>query len=289
MNCIQPRSIWVDGTGFVATPCGKCIPCLMNRRTDWSFRLREEHKVSTSAHFVTLTYDPKHMPSDRSLDKKHLQNYMKRLRKIDGSNRLRYFAVGEYGSQTRRPHYHLLLFNCTAEHAQLAWRDSKGAPIGLVHIGTVTPASVAYCTKYIIQPDVAVFDSNLQKPFSLMSRAYGIGGHYLSQEMIAWHRAGDRNYAIHEDGIKSRLPRFYREKIWPSIPKDQVHRYNVQFNIDRKRVSEKAMALTLEQQEKERNYYKAAHGSNWLEVMTQSRDAMLSRVRQKVAFSQKTI
>lgn len=279
MNCTNPQMIyphrtvdWIDQHEEypVSVPCGKCIPCLINKRTDWSFRLEQEYKVSSSAHFVTLTYDQKHQPSDGSLDKRHVQLYLKRLRKLDGTNKIRYYAVGEYGSKSSRPHYHLLLFNCCVEHCRQAWRDSKGASVGIVHIGAVTSASVAYVTKYIVQPDCAVI--GLQKPFSLMSRAYGIGGRYLTDEMVEWHRNDDRNY-VDRYGVKGRLPRFYREKIWWKP-------------VDRERVSSKAMKLTLDNQESERKYYQSVYGENWEPAMIESRNAVIARVKSKVAFTQ---
>lgn len=264
INSYAPSSVAVE------VPCGKCIACLVNKRNDWSFRLEQEHKASKSSLFVTLTYDQKHCPSDGSLDKKHLQLYLKRLRKKDGTNKIRYYAVGEYGGQSLRPHYHLLLFNASEEHARAAWSDHKGNPVGIVHIGRVTTASVAYVTKYVVQPDLAI--PHLQKPFSVMSRAYGIGGKYLTDEMVGWHRADDRNYTMRFD-VKGRLPRFYRDKIW----------YRSE---DKTRVSEAGKKLVLEQRDKELAYYQNAHPENWEKVMRESRTAMLLRVKKKVAYTQ---
>lgn len=279
MTCINPQYIfphrtidWTDQNEefAVSVPCGKCMACLMNKRADWSFRLEQEYKHSRSALFVTLTYDMKHVPSNGSLDKRHLQLYLKRLRKMDGQNKIRYYAVGEYGGKSCRPHYHLLLFNCSESHARSAWRDIKGDQVGIVHVGNVTAASVAYVTKYLVQPDLALY--GLQKPFAVMSRAYGIGGRYLSDEMVAWHKVDDRNYCV-RDGQKIRLPRFYRSKIW----------YHPQ---DRERVSSKAMMLTLKNQKTELEYYEKNYGSRAMEVMTASRNAVLARVKKKVAYTQ---
>lgn len=283
MNCINQRFITV-GEKVIDVPCGKCLPCLINKRNDWSFRLEQEYKRSKSALFVTLTYDNKHCPDE--LRKVDVQLYLKRLRKKDGTNTIRYFAVGEYGSNFGRPHYHVLLFNASEDHARSSWNDSKGNPIGLVHIGKVTAASVAYCTKYIVQPELV--KDGLQKPFSLMSRKYGIGAHYLTDEMVAWHRADDRNYTMRYDQ-KCRLPRFYREKIWPNYkPTNGIQSYiSHAILADRQRVSAKAMALTLDQQKKEREYWKEAHGENWETAMVESRTAILSRVKQKVSYTQK--
>lgn len=254
----------------VSVPCGKCIPCLMNKRQEWSFRLEQEFKFSNGALFVTLTYDPKHCPNDGSLNKRHVQLFLKRLRKKDESNRIRYYCVGEYGSYGGRPHYHLLLFSGNEQHVRQAWVDSKGDPIGIVHVGSVTSASVAYCTKYIVQPEVCV--EGFEKPFCLMSRRYGIGGRYLSDDMVAWHRDNEANYSI-RDGLKVRLSRFYRSKIW----------YDEQV---RSAISEAGKLLVLQNSLKEEKYYKSKHGDAWQRVMIASRDAVISRVKQKVAYTQ---
>lgn len=172
MDCIAPKLIWphrsidveTDDDKPVSVRCGKCLPCLMSKRNDWCFRLEQEFKWSKKgAMFLTLTYDQKHLPSDLSVSKRDLQLFMKRLRKRDKSNSLRYYAVGEYGSKFGRPHYHVLLFGACEGDVRLAWVDSKSQPIGAVHVGKVTSASVAYVTKYMVQSDSEV--SGREKPF----------------------------------------------------------------------------------------------------------------------------
>lgn len=277
MKCVNQRWISVDlgdaedSARLVLVPCGKCIPCLVNKRSDWSFRLEQEHKASKSAHFVTLTYDEKHRPTDGSLCKRHLQLFMKRLRKKDSTSKLRYYAVGEYGSKTLRPHYHLLLFNSCEDLIRKAWVDSNGKAVGHVHVGKVTAASVAYVTKYVVQRDS--YPSGLEKPFALMSRAYGIGGRYLSDQVVEWHRANDANYVVRPGNQKGRLPRFYREKIW----------YRPE---DRARISSAAMELVRRNEELEEKYYKETYGMNWETQLAIARNCVLSRVKQKISFTQ---
>lgn len=300
MRCASPKTLypqrsveWLDAGNEeypVSVPCGHCVACLSNKRLDWTFRLEQEHRASKSAHFVTLTYDEKHLRSDRSLSKRDLQLYLKRLRKKYESGTVRYYAVGEYGSKSGRAHYHILLFNCDEANIRTAWTDSKGNPIGLVHVGKVTPASVAYVTKYVIQSVEGVekktiideqgkprkvkmmFDGRLA-PFAVMSRRYGIGGRYLSDEMVEWHRADDRNYTVRPGNVKGRLPRFYREKIWWK-PKD------------RERISSKAMLLSTKNIMLEEKYWRKAHGTRWREAQAESRELMYSHVRKKIMFSQ---
>lgn len=60
------------------------------------------------ASFVTLTYDDRHLPRDRSLSKAEWQRFAKRLRHHHGP--FRFIACGEYGQDNYRPHYHAIIF-----------------------------------------------------------------------------------------------------------------------------------------------------------------------------------
>lgn len=279
MDCLHPKTIWPHRSEEwleryeecpVTVPCGKCLACLEKVRGEWIFRLEIEHRHSSGALFITLTYDEKHLRSDCNVNKRDVQLWLKRLRKAHGPG-IRYFAVGEYGSKFGRPHYHVLLFNCTNDGmVRNAWKDVEGKPIGLVHVGRVTRASIAYCTKYIIQKDDDVGER--EKPFRLMSRAYGIGGRYLSDEMVAWHRRGLFNYAMVND-TKVALPRFYRDKIWYDMDqKQELHKASLLLVLGRRIAAEK--------------FYKDRFGENWQRVMDGERDDILSRVKSKVAYSQ---
>ena len=120
MNCISPVRItknlspsdYPDG---LLVPCGSCISCRIAKRREWSLRLLHELSYHDDAVFLTLTYDDAHVPPNMSLRKRDLQLFMKRLRiKLDRlgiEHCIKYFACGEYGTRTKRPHYHLLLWN----------------------------------------------------------------------------------------------------------------------------------------------------------------------------------
>ena len=100
---------WVD------VPCGKCYPCIRTKRNDWIFRLTEQLNETPVAYFATLTYNNENLPTKAdtgcsTLNYHDLQNYWKRLRK-NNDDKLVYFAVGEYGTITKRPHYHAIIFN----------------------------------------------------------------------------------------------------------------------------------------------------------------------------------
>jgi hypothetical protein len=50
------------------------------------------------------------MPDKESISKRHLQLFLKRLRKHYNVQGIKYLASGEYGGKLDRPHYHLVIF-----------------------------------------------------------------------------------------------------------------------------------------------------------------------------------
>lgn len=272
MRCPNPRYVWPQGK-VIAVPCGKCLFCLQNKRDDWSMRLLQEWRHSDGAMFVTLTYSEKWCPK-YGLDKSHVQKFLKRLRK-NVSQRIRYYAVGEYGGKTLRPHYHLLLFNITdPDPVRRAW-TLNGSVIGIVDVRAVNEGAIRYCTKYVVQKGNPL--EGLTPPFALASRAYGLGAHYLTDEMVAWHREDDRMYAI-QYGQKVRLPRFYKDKIWPNVDYSN-------FKYLRKTACEKAVSQAEEKERKEVAFLRKK-GYNPEAIRDVMRKSVQSRIKVKVAHSQ---
>lgn len=204
----------------IDVPCGRCPECKARRVSSWSFRLMQQERVSSAAHFITLTYDTKFVPITTgchymSLNKSDVQLFYKRLRKRVSSHspdvRIKYYLAGEYGGKTNRPHYHAIIFNVAD------WRDiERSWQLGAVHYGDVTGASIGYCLKYINKPRRVPMHRNDDRvpEFSLMSK--GLGLNYLTPEMILWHRADlkSRMYLNLEGGKKCSMPRYYKDKIY---------------------------------------------------------------------------
>lgn len=228
--CLTPIVIKKKNTkDSIPVPCGSCPECRARRASAWSFRLMQEYKVSENAHFITLTYDTNHVPISKNgfmdLSRRDLQLFFKRLRKsvsskisvlqkangsrIGASRPIRYYAVGEYGGRTKRPHYHIILFNAELKHIQPAWN------LGSVHYGEVTIASVGYTLKYISKPGQIPMHRNddRTREFSLMSK--GLGLNYVTEKIKNWHnKAPERMYLTTEDNKKICMPRYYKEKIY---------------------------------------------------------------------------
>lgn len=212
MECPTPISV---PSGHIVS-CGRCPFCMATRRSDWATRLHYEAKSHLVSSFVTLTYATGNLTyrnGNSQLVKSDLQNFFKRLRK--SGEVVRYYAVGEYGSLTYRPHYHILLFGCDSESV-----ISKAWGLGEIHVGKVTQASIAYCLRYIINGKSWKMTHHRARPFSLMSRGRGavkgLGFNYLTPQMISWHKSDKKNYVL-IDGKKRHLPRYYKSKIFSAI------------------------------------------------------------------------
>lgn len=194
-------------------PCGKCGACLYNRTEDWTLRIIAESKSAINSWFITLTYSDDNLPRTEegliSLRKKDFQDFMKVLRikvdrmpgkkyqeqmleqkpdKRDWRSRIRYYAVGEYGSKTFRPHYHIIAFNIPKsiiESLDQVWKK------GLIHIGSVTPNSIAYTVSYHVttKNQEVTKDTTMENEFATMSRRPGLGTAYLDNK--DWH---EKNY-----------------------------------------------------------------------------------------------
>lgn len=107
--CISPNLLR-DGT---LVGCRKCWQCRNNRIDTWVGRCIAESKTSVGSTFITLTYgrDSEGYESHaRStiLTYSDVQKYFKQLRKRGFP--CRYIAVGEYGSERGRAHWHIIVF-----------------------------------------------------------------------------------------------------------------------------------------------------------------------------------
>lgn len=135
MPCFKPLHAWLPPGGgrpvfrfvmrdlssryeLITLPCGRCIGCRLERSRKWAMRCVMEASLHDANSFITLTYDNDHVPSDMSLRPKDLQDFFKRLRKRIGVP-IRYFACGEYGEHTQRPHYHAIIFGYQFEDREL--------------------------------------------------------------------------------------------------------------------------------------------------------------------------
>lgn len=174
---------------------------------------RIHHEMRTQMHpgyFLTLTYSDKYVKrvpdQGLSLRFRDVQLFLKQIRKW--KYYAKYICVGEYGSTTKRPHYHLLL-----------WTDTPPVVLerlwfrGTVQFGTLTMASAMYTLKYIIQPKQRE-TKELEKTRAQFSKGLGLA--YLTRATYHYHTADYDNPVLFSiiDGRKVALPRYYKNKIF---------------------------------------------------------------------------
>lgn len=172
------------GDDLILLPCGKCKSCIEARSKTWALRCVLEASYHKENYFLTLTYDQDHVT--KGLVKRDLQLFFKRLRQKVGS--FRYYAVGEFGGRSLRPHFHCILFGCNLGLSDLKVVNvtdddyiyyvsktiSKVWPFGIHTLTDVTFKSCAYTARYCEKK----LHKNLGE-FSLMSLKPGIGTQYF--------------------------------------------------------------------------------------------------------------
>lgn len=224
----------------IRIPCGKCIGCRLDQSRRWADRMMLELDVQKKGIFLTLTYDDDHVPFTENdngefgaltLWKPDLQKFFKRLRKDFGDKKLRYYAVGEYGSNTFRPHYHAIIFGLSYEDFpdwqyykrnelgdQLfmsRWLQEKVWKQGICTFSDVTWQTCAYVARYVQKKIFAGHDIlcdmyGVDPEFSVMSRNPGIGYPYLEKhpELFNYSSIYVSNY---DRGIS--IPKYYLDKL----------------------------------------------------------------------------
>lgn len=196
--------------GAIAIPCGKCIGCRLDYSRSWADRMMLELQHTGKAIFVTLTYDNDHVPftecedtgefGSLTLCKRDLQLFFKRLRKHFSCKEIRYYAAGEYGSTTFRPHYHAIIFGLSLEDfsdRKLRGKNELGQchfesdelrsiwQNGFVLLADVSWKTCAYVSRYVQKKVFQglrfedIFPGDPVPEFSLVSRRPGLGRFFL--------------------------------------------------------------------------------------------------------------
>ena len=168
--------------------------------------------------FVTLTYDNDNVPFAMSLDgsecsitllKRDLQLFFKRLRKrLD--YQVRYFAVGEYGCRTGRPHYHAIIFGLKAKDVYLVKECWKlGFTLTKPFFNQTTYYIAGYVQKKLFKRE----DYGCATPPFLVC-SQGLGLNFIFRPDILANIKNDPEHCIWVNGFKRSLPRYFREKLY---------------------------------------------------------------------------
>ena len=203
-------------------PCGKCISCRIARTREWTTRILHESSMYEDNCFVTLTYNDENLPENGSLSKRALQLFIKRLRFELGDRRIKYYACGEYGDSTNRPHYHMCILNWNPFTDKSSNSNSKKTgnykssdkvsmlwPYGFNVIGSLTADSIRYVAQYVQKKYTGKLAEETygdkEPPFQLCS--LGMGKEYcLKNQDYFREKLG---CTIH--GKEVGLPRYYKK------------------------------------------------------------------------------
>lgn len=172
-------------------PCKKCWACQLNYSAEWATRIMLESKKYDNNWFITLTYTDEYIPILQSITGKykisedkteeityindgtwtyslypeHVNTFINSLRK-DFERReytgIKYFYCGEYGENTQRPHYHMILMNCPLDIFQFYnthidknfkahWKShelEKWWKYGFIDIAELEWSCAAYVARY---------------------------------------------------------------------------------------------------------------------------------------------
>ena len=224
--------------------CGECYMCINKKRRDWAFRLYWERKRHRDAWFVMVTYNEENVPlldtstgelnlgitdkqgwlnmdkTYRVLYKKDLQDFLNKLRNYQAYYEkkysaykmdIRYFACGEYGDDTGRPHYHILLFGVRPEIMEQAeekvWK--KGFISYKRYDDSKAYSGCMYLTKYVYKQQLE--KSLPVNPFILMSKKPPIGRNFIEKNAVFILKNGTWKVPIGNKIV--RVPTFYRKYI----------------------------------------------------------------------------
>lgn len=220
----------------IEIPCGQCLECRLEYSRQWANRClleSQDHKYNC---FITLTYDENHLPvvdsvnsetgeltKVKTLVKRDFQLFMKRLRKYASPEKIRFFACGEYGDISLRPHYHAIIFGwdprSIADDCELISRadgyeyfSSKILtelwPNGNNLVASADWNSMAYVARYVVKKSDKFINAdfykanNIAPEFVTMSRKPGIGFNWIDRNKKCYAIFSD-NYIATDSGSRS--------------------------------------------------------------------------------------
>lgn len=193
-------------------PCGKCLGCKFDKASDWAVRSVLEASLHKDNCFITLTYNEANMP--QKVLKKHATEFIKKLRNRGVA--CRYLLCGEYGSRTKRPHYHAILFGYCPDDLVFYKKSGENNlytsdflsdiwSFGFVIVGDVSYESAGYVARYTTKK---IGDSDA---FITMSNRPGLAFNYLTPENMRSMLETGFVYGNFGKAQKLSIPRYFHQ------------------------------------------------------------------------------
>lgn len=240
MRCLDPRTVGfaADGKTIVWSqkhsskqfasfqlPCGQCIECRLEYARSWAVRCVHEAKMHENNSFITLTYSDEHLRSPW-LIYEDFQLFIERLRYHNPTIEIPFKVTGEYGEETKRPHWHALLFNYRPTDLKPMYKNDNGDQLYRsasldeiwgkndpehkpTEVGQIDFKSAGYVMRYAAKKLVHGHDKNHPyQPIAKGSKKYAIGKTFLEKY---WQDIFYKGYVTLEGGAKCGIPRYYEK------------------------------------------------------------------------------
>ena len=184
---------------------------------------------------VTSTWKPgeKRPDSVQILLYEDIQKFLKRLRKAY-RGKLRYFVAGEYGEQTARPHYHMILYGWEPTDLKNLYKIHHNGyytsewltdlwGMGQIQIAQAVPETYRYVAGYVTKKMYeingekanAYYKLGQTKPFACMSLKPGLGDNYYQKHKTEIWKQG---YIQCSNGKQAQIPRYYEKQMVAENP-----------------------------------------------------------------------
>lgn len=243
-KCLRPLSMGQINDKIVILPygqsknrthdiaCGQCIECRLAKARSWGQRADKEAALSTKkSWFITLTYEDKFLKKGKkiintitgeitqnaTLDKKHIQLWMKRIRKKYGEG-IKYMICGEYGPSTNRPHYHGIIIGLNpkdikpikntnylqSEELNKTWNK------GFITIAKYQYETANYTAGYIMKKQTGKQKyKDKEQEFMLTSRNPGLGKKWFDLNYKSIYETDKVNIKTNKGVIQQQPNKYY--------------------------------------------------------------------------------
>ena len=248
MRCTRPLTVGFNSDGKTLSwsptkhskefatfqlPCGKCPSCRLIQAREKSIRCVHEASLYKKNSFITLTYDDKHLESER-LIYAHAQKFIRDIRYRFPENPIPTVITGEYGGKNKRPHFHILLFNFAPNDQKEHKKNKQGdwlysSPIidqiwgrndpnkSPSLVGPVNLSSAGYVCRYQLKKQEHKEQADLFKPIVRYSSKYAIGKAWIEKN---WQETFRKGYVQVNTSEKCKIPRYYENWLKKYRPDD---------------------------------------------------------------------
>lgn len=249
---------------FEKVPCKWCSGCQEKYSKEWATRCMLEAAQYEHNYFITLTYNENHIPKDDELvnyktgeifqndnwEQGHLEpedltRFNKSVREYWRTHfnhtGIKFYASGEYGGLTRRPHYHMIMFNLPIKLEDLRIYKIKNGHIlwdcdiltkiwgkGFVGLAEVNWDTCAYTARYVMKKlkgkksDEQYYEQGMRPEFVRMSRRPGIGIDFFKENVQEIYKNDEIILQGHAEKIQPVKPPEYFDRMFRDIEPERM-------------------------------------------------------------------